>query len=342
MVDASASNVRVYYFGDSVEYKYLQIIKHLSMEYIPTNYVGILRGLMFRRHGDRSLIVHLRYIQFHGYVTTVLLYGLLILVCKLRGARVVWTCHNTYEHDIPWLAFGDFMRWMLYTASSKVIVFHASLKNYLPQNASKAVVANFGSYKDFILDPDLDAHPEFLQSFRTWLKKMNRTSVDLVFIGEYKGRKNIEMLVEFARRNVDVAVLVVAHKASSPENCPSNLMLHNDSKIFGELDEVLRGEDVVGFVAHDNLSVPTTIHLYADYGVPILGLDIEPISSFINDYDCGVTFNDLESLEPAFRSIRCGRDRFRSGMQRLSSENTWGKSVEAHLQAFGFSQTEVP
>lgn len=334
VIEGPEKPIRVYYFGVFVEYKYRKVIEQLPVEYIPTNYVGILKGLLFRKHEGRRLIVHLRYIQFHGYIMTAILYCVLALICKLRGARIVWSCHNIYEHGVPSLAYGDFLRGMLCRASSRVIVFHSSLKKYLHQCANKVEVANFGNYKEFILDPSLEKHPEFLQTYRSWLEKMGRHSADIVFIGEYKARKNVDMLVEFARENRDAAVLIIAHRTPPIADCPTNLLLHNRSKIFGELDEVLRGEYVTGFVAHDNLSVPTSIHLYADYDVPILGLDVEPVSCFIKDYACGVTFSSLDSLERAFFSLKTGREAYTRGMKKLAADNTWEKSAQAHCRAF--------
>lgn len=337
------SNNRVYYFGNHVEYKYLQIIKHLPIDYIPTNFIGILKGLLFRqRRADRT-IVHIRYIQFRGYIVTTLLYAALILACKIRSARIVWSCHNIYEHGIPSPVYGDFLRGMLSWACFKIIVFHPSLKKHLGRQQHKVIVANFGGFKAFVLEKSHNKNSEFLATYQKWLGQINRTCADIVFVGEYKARKNIEMLIEFAHRNSTVNILIVAHKAPSIPNCPTNLLLHNQSMIYGELDIVLRGKNTIGFVAHDNYSVPTGVHLYADYGVPILGVDIEPVSCFIDDYRCGEVFTNLDDLKQAYANVSTHYNDYSNGMKKLAAENTWERSAESHLRAFDLSpEIETP
>jgi len=260
------------------------------------------------------------------------------MVCKLRGANIVWSCHNIYEHGIPSRKYGDCLRWMLARASSSIIVFHPSLQKYLGSSSDKVLVANFGSYKEFILGSSLEKQPEFLVKYRSWLNDRGRRSADIVFIGEYKARKNIELLVEFARNEPSVNVLIVAQKMAPVSRCPKNLMLHNQTQIFGELDEVLRGEGLVGFVGHDNYSVPTGIHLYADYGVPLIGVNLEPVTCFIKDYNCGAVFSDLESLQLAYREVRKNRELYARGIERLAVDNTWEQSAAIHTRAFALSE----
>lgn len=326
---------RVFYFGVSVDYKYRKIIETLPIDYVPTNYVGLLKNLLLtRKKKNEKRYVHLRYILFRGYLTTFLMYAFLIAVCKVRGVKLVWSCHNIYEHGIPSKPFGNLMRGMLGWASYKIIVFHPSLKKYLGRFSNKVISANFGAFQAFIQSPDHPVAPEFLTQYREWINRLGVQRADIVFIGEYKARKNIPMLIDFAKENPDVNVLIIAVRTPKIENHPENLFVHSESLIFGELDAVLGHEGLIGFVAHDNLSVPTGIHLYADYGIPVLGVDMDPVACFIAQYGCGETFSDRDSLRLSYKRLKSNWNKYSQGIKILAMDNTWEKSADRHKIAF--------
>mgnify|MGYP006297762497 CR=1 FL=1 len=218
--------------------------------------------------------------------------------------------------------------------SDKILIFHPALAQYFKKFQDKIIDVNFGDFRTFILSKDNPTNPTFLPRYQNWLENRSVEGPDIVFIGEYKSRKNINWLYEFALKNKMINVLIIAHKMPIETNVPENIFIHRESKIFSELDIVLRNSGLIGFVAHDNYSVPTVLHVYADYDMPVLGYDIIPVSCILNHYNCGVTFNNLESIISGYQEIRANYNFYSAGMRRLALENTWEKSAMCHKTAF--------
>lgn len=334
-LQAKQNRIIVLYFGETIDYKYRQIMKHLpSVDYRPGKLKSIVKELLKKPFRSRDMVVHVRYIFWRGHLQSLFIYTLIVTLCKLKNCRLVWSCHNLYEHSIPSRRFSAFLRKFMARFSDAIIVFHQAMTPYLHPFVGKVTVANFGEFKSHIRDPAHPKNPDFMSRYQAWLDQRQIESPDVIFIGDYKPAKNIEFLVELAHRRSDWNIVLIAPKMTRPENLPKNVFLYRECRVFGELDHVLKSRQVIGFIGHDNLSVPSGFHLYSAYSVPMVGIDVEPVRSLLEEWGCGTTFVDLSGLEKAVNQIRADYSRFMQNAKKAGLKLTWERSAAAHKKAF--------
>ena len=129
------------------DFKYKSIFKRISdIQVKEGKYLELLKVLI-----KNKSYYHIRYIKYRGAFLSTLRILLVYVLSKISGSKIIWTCHNIYEHNIPNKKLNDFLRYLLCSVSYKIIVFHKDLKKYLPQLSQKKVlVATFGEFKSFI------------------------------------------------------------------------------------------------------------------------------------------------------------------------------------------------
>ena len=327
----------VVYHGSHIDWKYKKIIEGLDIDYKPISGLDIFRTILFQSNCPKLTHLHLRYLINYGYTATVVFYISLIFLAKLKGLKVVWTCHNIYEHNTWPKRFNDFIRTLIVLLSDEIVVFHPSLIKYLG-NARRANLhaACFGDYKEYLELPMHGTNECFRRHYSDWCNSQNIQYPDVVFIGDYKEAKNINLLMDLAEVDKSINILIVARGIPSQKKNP-NLFTFGSSFVYRELVDVFNAGPCIGYVGHDNLSIATSIYLYSSFGLPMIFIDADPYLDIVKMYDCGSIFSDSSgSLRSAYYKVRHEYDRKRKGAMNLISDNTWAKSALIHRKIFSY------
>lgn len=320
----------------AVDYKYRRIVEDLPVEYVSRRFVRIVKDLLGRSE-RRPDIVHIRYLKWRGYVGTAVRYAILVALCKLRGVRLVWSCHNIRSYSIPSERYNEVLRRALCRAADSIVIFDEALRTYLGPWSGKVIVACFGEFRSRYrrIGPSLD-DGGFVRRYRRWSATLDPNAPRLLFVGAYAPSKNVETLLEIGRRNAALSVIVIAPGMEPVPPVSQNVFLHT-GWVGAELEEVLLEPNLLGFVGHANISVPTSIYLFASYGVPIIALNHPPLGQIVAFHQLGAVIDGTEAVGEIVQGVWDRRDHHRHRLDRFLESHSWAASAAAHRKAFGIS-----
>ena len=151
---------------------------------------------------------------------------------------------------------------------------------------------------------------------------------DVVFIGEYSKAKKIEWLIEAAQEDPSLSVLIVGPKM--PElSVPENVFLFR-GKVINEVDAILSHGGSIGYIAHDNLSLPTAFNLYSHYSIPSVSSDVSPLNTITDEWKLGLCFKDKREIPGLIQKIRSDYAEFSKSARSFADHHTWERSREVH------------
>jgi hypothetical protein len=93
-------------------------------------------------------------------------------------------------------------------------------------------------------------------------------------------------------------------------------------------------KNIIGYVGHDNISVPTSIYMYATYNIPIIAYDVKPVNSIITKYELGITIKHSNELENAYKTLIDNYEFYVKNLSFFLQENSWEKSALVHKEIF--------
>ncbi len=315
----------------SFDYKYQNIFnRNPEIKVIEGRYFKLLKILI-----KNKSFYHIRYIKYRGVILTFSRIVLVYFASKISGSKIIWSCHNIYEHNIPSKRLNDILRFLLCLISFKVIVFHKDLIKYLPQFAHKKVlVASFGNFKEFI-ENKVKENKEFKQLYQKWLEKKNIKYPDIVSISAAR-RNNLAPLVEGLNgKKQNVLIIAPNQEIENKSNLESNILVYNNNLVDREILSILnRSGKLIGYIGHENISVPTSIYMYASFGIPIIGLNIEPVSTIIREYAIGEVIDAQIPVEDAIYRIKKNFDYYQKNCITFLQNNSWEKSASIHDTIF--------
>lgn len=266
-------------FCDSaLDYKYKSIFGRMNNIRLVSGSWG--RNLLGMIRDDGKKIYHFRYIKFRGYLFTIIRMAATILISKLTRTKIVWSCHNIEEHTFQSEHFNSIMRTFLCMFSSEIIVFHVDLIVALPKWCrNKISVACFGNMYDSF-SSNRTENQDFVRSYTKWRTENDvNTLPNLVSISTAK-RNDLEPLFNLessSKLNAMVISPGVKYETRDLNKC----FLFSKSPVRKEVFEILteNAETIVGYVGHNNMSVPTSIYMYASFGIPLICSNYAPSSS---------------------------------------------------------------
>ncbi|MES2823047.1 MAG: glycosyltransferase family 4 protein [Pseudomonadota bacterium] len=149
-------------------------------------------------------------------VQRALLFSLIILIAKLKGAHIVWTVHNVTPHDAfhPKLS-RFFMHWFINRCNGLIFMSEESkatfLQIYKPPATIRYAIIPHGHYRS--------SYPAAIDKVSAKIKLgLPADKKVLLFCGMIKPYKNIDSLIQtFAQTNLSHYELVIAGKPDSPQ-----------------------------------------------------------------------------------------------------------------------------
>jgi len=320
---------RIILSESSYDFKYKSILSQLEdFQVIEGGFFKLLKIL-----ATRKSYYHIRYIKYRGKIVTVLSYLIIALLAKLSGSKIIWSCHNIYEHNFNSKRYNDFLRILLAKISYKIVVFHQDLKPYLPKSSEQKIyVASFGNYKEFI-EKQTEQNKEFQQQYKNWLNLQNINSPDLVSISAAKSNSLDYFMPKL---NDNYNFLVIAPNVPFNINLESNnIFIYNNSFVKAEIKNILRNsKNLIGIITHNNISVPTSIYLFASYGVPVIVMDISPLNSLVKDFGIGEIVKTQNDINSSIKKIKKNYNSYQIKCEEFISINSWDNSRETHKSIF--------
>ena len=220
---------------------------------------------------------------------------------------------------------------------------HSDLKDGLPKDHSRKIrVASFGEFKTKIESSE-EINLDFEKKYSDWLLTRSNEEPSIIFIGAYSKYKNIELLLAFIKQNKKNSALIIAPKLSENENdqtssrIDDNVFLYTDKKVDSEVKDLLKTKGIIGYVGHDNLSVPTSIYMFASYGIPMVGFDSHPVNSILEEYQIGELFSSNDSLQRAIDLVQENYNYYSNNTGSFLKDNNWEMSRNVHRDSFMLS-----
>ena len=274
---------------------------------------------------------HIRYIKYRGIFGTLIRIFLIFIFSKITNTKILWTCHNIFEHNIPNKNFNSYILKIISGISHKIIVFHYNLLDYLPhKHHNKTIVANFGDFRNFYDDFE-ESNNEFLDLYNNWKVNQNIKNIDLIYISSAR-KSALEKLIS-ALNKTDLNAVIIAPKINLSVTISKNIFYYN-KYVYKEIVQIFKSNrKIVGFIGHSNVSVPTSLYMFASFDIPILGYNFKPINTIINDFKIGKIVND-EDIQLEVNEIQKNMNFYKSNLKSFIKSNSWDKSAEKHLDIF--------
>ena len=313
-----------------IDYKYSNIYNRIdNLEPLEGTFLFLIKKLISRRNS----IYHIRYIKYKNFISSFSRLLIIFLISRISQSKIVWTCHNIYEHNIPSKRANIILRLFITTISSNIIVFHEDLLKYLPKNSlKKTTVACFGDFKSFIENQKV-INNDFKDKYRSWLKSKNSSYPNIVSISAAK-KNNLKLLIDGVT-NKDINCLIINPKSTFDYKELGNNIFFYKKFVYGDINNILNTKSkIIGYVGHDNISVPTSLYMYASYKIPILAFNIEPVNSIITKYQLGISIKNPLELEKAYYTILDNYDTYVKNVLFFLKENSWEKSALVHRNIF--------
>jgi len=313
-----------------IDYKYSNIYNRIdNLEPLEGTFLFLMKKLI----SSRNSIYHIRYIKYKNFISSFSRLLIIFLISRISQSKIVWTCHNIYEHNIPSKRANIILRLFITTIVSDIIVFHEDLLKYLPKNSlKKTTVACFGDFKSFIENQKV-INNDFKDKYHKWLKSKKSSYPNIVSISAAK-KNNLKLLIDgVANTQINTLIIAPNSKIEVPKEA-SNIFIYRNF-VFSEVKTILNTKNnFIGFIGHENISVPTSLYMYASYKIPIIAFNIEPVNSIITMYQLGISIKNPQELEKAYYTILDNYDTYVENVLFFLKENSWEKSALVHRDIF--------
>ena len=276
---------------------------------------------------------HIRYIKNRGFLSTFLRLVIIYFCTKFSNSKIIYTCHNIYEHNFKSRVYNDFIRYFVVLISDHIFVFHKDLINYLPIiSKNKISVATFGNCKEFIENQTL-INNNFQNNYSEWLNKKNTTAPDLITISAAKNNK-LSFFIENIDRSFNFTI-ISPFVYFDETGISDNIFIFNKSFVKSEIKTILNNHnEIIGVIAHNNLSVPTSIYMFASFGIPVIVLDIKPLNSLVNEFGIGEIVGSQNDVNLSIMKIKKNYKSYQNKCKEFICINSWDNSIDIHKSVF--------
>ena len=307
------------------DFKYRSIFKDIKN-------IEVFHGTFFqliKQMFSGASYYHIRYIKYKGLILTFPRLLFIYCIAKISKTKIIWTCHNIYEHKIPFKLFNKFLVYFLASISYKIIVFHKDLSAYLPNKVqNKIIVASFGNFKNHFKGLN-KKNTVFTKEYNNWIEKNNILQLDFIYISAAK-KSNLNHLINSVK-NTDLKTLIIAPNIDLNTNIEvyQNIFFYNDF-VSEEIDEILtKNNHAIGFIGHNNISVPTSIYMFASYRIPMIGLDYSPVNSILTDNEIGLITKE-DDFDLVTKKIKSNYLFYQKNLDKFLELNSWENSSFEH------------
>jgi len=318
--------MRISVFCDTpLDYKYRSIWSQLHEVDLISDNFSVMMKLLFSVRGKK--IYHIRYIKYRGVILTALRMLTIILLCFLSRTKIVWTCHNIFEHTFSSVMYNRMLRNILCLSSSVIMVFHQDIKSALPSRYwKKVIVANFGNMTD-IFGKRPCSNSDFINKYELWCEEKSK-SAQLITVSTAQ-RTDLSPLFQIPSI---INKIIICPGVDIEKSSSKNLFIYNSSFVKAEVLELLRNRNgfLVGFIGHNNLSVATSLYMYASFGIPVICINSRPCSTIVEEYEFGVVIDSDDNIDDCYFKIMDNYEFYSNQCNIFIENNSWSISGEKH------------
>ena len=168
---------------------------------------------------------------------------------------------------------------------------------------------------------------DFRKKYFKWLNNRSIDYPDIVYISSAK-RTDISALLNFSEQKLNVLIIAPGCNLKSNKD---NIFIYTEGPVFAEVHDLLQcGKKLIGFVGHNNLSVPTSLYMFASYSVPIISVDCKPASSIVALNRLGLVLDANSELFKCIEEIQLNYKKYSHNCKTFIQDNSWKKSSNIH------------
>lgn len=314
-----------------LDFKYKSIWRHLpQVEIAEGGLFRLLRLAILYRFDNSKVIYHIRYLKSGrlGYIR----YFILALFQFFGFFHIVWTCHNIEEHNFKNEFRNRILRRWLSINANCIVVFHQDLIAHLPEVVrDKSFVASFGDMREYV-ESQTKSNTDFKEKYDAWMHQNKYPA--LLSISAAK-KSNLKLAIEGLKTSKMTGIFIAPNVSRPAQISDENILFYNGDFVRKEVIDLLNIENIIGYVGHGNISVPTSLYMFASFGVPVIGLNIEPVNSIIEKYNIGRIVSTPEELNSAISLIRERYTDYSENCRKMIEDNSWEKSAKIHNELLG-------
>jgi len=190
------------------------------------------------------------------------------------------------------------------------------------------VTANYGNFREYFESNKIE-NKDFQLVYRSWVSKSNSQTPDIIFIST---NQDPSIILRYARDILEYRHLIISpglKNSYATDNC----FVYN-KKVYSEVVDLFKIGNPIGVVIMTNISVPTSIYMFASFGIPIIGFDYEPINHLINENKIGELFSDIIGYRRAIQKIKNNYTEYQRNVTSFIEKSTWLDSSKIHQQVF--------
>jgi hypothetical protein len=211
-------------------------------------------------------------------------------------------------------------------------VFHQDLIPHLPHaGKNKIVVASFGNMKKHV-ESQTKNNTDFKEKYDAWMHQNKYPA--LLSISAAK-KSNLKLAIEGLKTSKMTGIFIAPNVSRPAQISDENILFYNGDFVRKEVIDLLNIKNIIGYVGHGNISVPTSLYMFASFGVPVIGLNIEPVNSIIEKYNIGRIVSTPEELNSAISLIRERYTDYSENCRKMIEDNSWEKSAKIHNELLG-------
>lgn len=322
-------------FGESrLDFKYTKFLGHLTENYNLVTFRDVVKLWFKKQQTSNSYYFHIRYLKWRGPVLTISYYLMVILLCYLRNIKLVFTCHNYWEHNFKNRSVNSLVRKLLVKYAHAVIVLDDAIAQRIALGKhrlkEKIHTVHFSSFNDYF-DNLLRTNEDFSASYALWKTKREVNKPDVVLISaSYRSLDKFKETFNNSAYNF----LCIVPNVIGTEGFQENTFIFNQGFVEKEVVQLLKDGDIIGMIGLDNGSIATSLYMFASYDIPMLVLDEMPMNSLVADFEIGHIFDFSKPIDGKIELIK----RDYKGLARNCSEflkvHSWQKSHDIHCQIF--------
>ena len=318
--------IRTIICDSSYDYKYRQIFDRID-------YVSVIEGdfktLTHAILKCKKPIFHVRYIKSSGFLFGSLRYLILIFLTYLKGGKILYTCHNINEHNIKIKFINDFYRFLFSFLAFKIVYFEKSIRNHnYNLFYNKGVIANFGSFKHFLIQKNKKSL-DFEKLINRW---GHAFQIDIISVSSAR----LSYIEGFFNKiqSTNFKSLIINPKKNTQDYLMTNNQLRFFKPVYHEINDILlKNNELIGFVGHFNISVSTSLYMFASYEIPIICYDIEPNNNIVSINKIGEVIQINSSISEIIAKINLIKKNYKLYQKNCTNfirKNSWDKSSEIH------------
>lgn len=261
---------------------------------------------------------------------------------KLKRAKIVWTMHNVWPHNVKKTRFQRWYRTLVCSFMDKIIIMNQGLTGEISRefnvDNSKIDVIKHGHYIGEYLSKQIDVRKQL---------KIKETDFVYGFIGAISPYKGVEALIEeFQKLEGDHLKLLICGKVSKSMSTEIFDSIKDDRIILklefipdDELHDYLKALDAM-VLPYKVITNSGSAILALSHHVPLVIPDVETLKEYIPE-GCAVYFDkdDPASLRGAMRDVtKLDKQEYEAErakqIKELSWENIAGQTIQAYESTF--------